>query len=450
MGGRLVAADAWRLRKARTLVKLLVLADGHRMHRESLVALLWPDRDTASGINNLHQALYVARRVLAPGSGVLFPLREDVVLLSDSVMPWLDVEAFGAACRRARETRAPGDYRSAGELYRGDLLPEDQFEAWAEAPRDALRERRLGLLIEYAEVLSERREYTEVAEVAGAVTAADPFHEGAYRLLMTALAARGRRYEALAAFDRLRESLPGICGRPRTGDPAALSRPADRRRSITRCGDGDRGGPGRLDRARAVADRSHHRHDDRPGGCDPAGCRRDTAHGAGARPGQSDPGADVLRRSRTRDRRDRAGARAHAPADPDRAGRRGQDAARVRGCRRAGRPLPRRDRCRRIGVIVATGAGPAHGGGGAGRADSRPGNRRGRAGPAIGGPPSAVGPGQLRTSAGRVCAADCGGAARLPGRDRASHQPGAAARRRGGDVAHAIVGPARSACPATT
>ena len=101
------------------------------------------------------------------------------------------MEAFGAACRRARETRAPGDYRSAGELYRGDLLPEDQFEAWAEAPRDALRERRLGLLAEYAEVLSERREYAEVAEIAGAVTAADPFHEGAYRLLMTALAARG-------------------------------------------------------------------------------------------------------------------------------------------------------------------------------------------------------------------------------------------------------------------
>ena len=221
VGGRLVAADAWRLRKARTLVKLLVLADGHRMHRESLVALLWPDRDTASGINNLHQALYVARRVLAPGSGVLFPMREDVVLLSDSVMPWLDVEAFGAACRRAHETRAPGDYRSAGELYRGDLLPEDQFEAWAEAPRDALRERRLGLLIEYAEVLSEQREYAEVAEVAGAVTAADPFHEGAYRLLMTALAARGRRYEALAAFDRLRESL--------TREFAADPEPATRR-----------------------------------------------------------------------------------------------------------------------------------------------------------------------------------------------------------------------------
>ena len=72
VGGRLVPG-AWRLRKARTLVKLLVLADGHRMHRESLVALLWPDRETAFGINNLHQALYVARRVLAPGIRCSFP-----------------------------------------------------------------------------------------------------------------------------------------------------------------------------------------------------------------------------------------------------------------------------------------------------------------------------------------------------------------------------------------
>ena len=69
VGGRPVAAGAWRLRNARTLVKLLVLADGHRMHRESLVALLWPDRDTASGMNNLHQALHVARRMVAPRCG---------------------------------------------------------------------------------------------------------------------------------------------------------------------------------------------------------------------------------------------------------------------------------------------------------------------------------------------------------------------------------------------
>jgi len=202
-----VAADAWRLRKARTLVKLLVLARGHRLHREALTAVLWPDRDEASATNNLHQVLYVARRALTGTSGSLCSLRDDMVLLSEGTMPWLDTEAFEAACRRARQTRDPRDYRAAAELYRGDLLPEDRFEDWTEGPREALRERHLGLLAEYAEVLSDRGEHAQVVDIAGAVAAADPFHEGAHRALMTALAASGRRYEALAVFDRLREAL---------------------------------------------------------------------------------------------------------------------------------------------------------------------------------------------------------------------------------------------------
>jgi predicted ATPase/DNA-binding SARP family transcriptional activator len=217
---RPVAADAWRLRKAKTLVKLLALARGHRLHREALVAVLWPDRDAASATNNLHQALYIARRALAGTSGALC-LRDDVVLLSEGAMPWLDTDAFEAACRRAHQTRDPEDYRAAAELYRGDLLPEDRFEEWTEGPREALRERHLGLLVEYADVLSDRGEHAEVVGIAGAVTAADPFHEGAQRTLMTALAASGRRYEALAVFDRLRETL--------TEEYAADPEPATRR-----------------------------------------------------------------------------------------------------------------------------------------------------------------------------------------------------------------------------
>jgi DNA-binding SARP family transcriptional activator len=174
VGDRRVAADAWRLRKAKTLVKLLALAGGHRLHREALVAVLWPERDAASATNNLHQALYVARRVVGGASSGLFCLRDDVVWLSEGAMPWLDTEAFDADCRRARRTRDPQDYRAAAELYRGDLLPEDRFEDWAEGPREALRERHLGLLVEYAEVLSARGEHTQVVDIVGAVTAADP------------------------------------------------------------------------------------------------------------------------------------------------------------------------------------------------------------------------------------------------------------------------------------
>src|SRR6266545_730187 len=164
-------------------------------------------RKSPVAANNLHQTLYVARRVVGGASGGLFGLRDDVVLLSEDKMPWLDTEAFDAACQRARLTRDPQDYRTATELYRGDLLPEDRFEDWAGGPREAFRERRLGLLMEYAEVLSGRGEHAQVVDIAGAVTAADPFHEGAQRTLMRGLAASGRRYEALAAFDRLRDAL---------------------------------------------------------------------------------------------------------------------------------------------------------------------------------------------------------------------------------------------------
>jgi DNA-binding SARP family transcriptional activator len=138
-------ADTWRLRKAKTLVKLLALAGGHRIHRDALMAALWPDRDGPAAADNLHQALSVARRAVGGASGGLFILRDDLVLLSEGTVPWLDTDAFDAACLRARRTRNPPGYRAVAALYRGDLLPEDRFEEWAEGPRETFRERHLGL-----------------------------------------------------------------------------------------------------------------------------------------------------------------------------------------------------------------------------------------------------------------------------------------------------------------
>jgi hypothetical protein len=73
-GGQPVHAKAWRLRKARTLVKLLALTRDQRLHRDVLLDALRPGRDPISAVNNLHQVLHVAHRVLAgdgPSNGVL-------------------------------------------------------------------------------------------------------------------------------------------------------------------------------------------------------------------------------------------------------------------------------------------------------------------------------------------------------------------------------------------
>ncbi|HEY7620199.1 MAG TPA: hypothetical protein VH834_10525, partial [Solirubrobacteraceae bacterium] len=77
--GAPVPEEAWRLRRARTLVKLLALAPERRLHREVVVDLLWPDGDG----KGLHQVLYTARRALG---GERLVLREGVVALEGDVV----------------------------------------------------------------------------------------------------------------------------------------------------------------------------------------------------------------------------------------------------------------------------------------------------------------------------------------------------------------------------
>src|SRR3954454_3292195 len=85
VGDEVVREGAWRLRKGKSLVKLLALSPERRIHRERAAELLWPDRSAEAAANNFHQALYVARRALesagADASSVL-PLRDDMLALN--------------------------------------------------------------------------------------------------------------------------------------------------------------------------------------------------------------------------------------------------------------------------------------------------------------------------------------------------------------------------------
>ena len=53
VGSRAIEEGEWRLREAKSLLKLLALAPGHRMHRERLMDLLWPDLGLQAAANNL-------------------------------------------------------------------------------------------------------------------------------------------------------------------------------------------------------------------------------------------------------------------------------------------------------------------------------------------------------------------------------------------------------------
>jgi predicted ATPase/DNA-binding SARP family transcriptional activator len=192
-----VEERAWRLRKAKALVKLLALAPERRLHRERLADLLWPDRDGDAAANNLHQALHAARRAI--GADAL-RLTDGVVALEAEV----DVDAFEAAAAHARATGEAAAYEAALDFHAGELLPEDRYEPWADARRSALLELHGALCIELAGL------YGDDAHAVAALQRAlvvDPLAEPAHRALMRVYAATGRRQQALAQYQLLRQEL---------------------------------------------------------------------------------------------------------------------------------------------------------------------------------------------------------------------------------------------------
>jgi predicted ATPase len=155
LGERVVADDAWRLRKAKTLIKLLALAPERRLHAEQASELLWPGRDPDSARNNLHQAIFAARRALdsigLEGSRYL-ELREELILLGPGDPVQIDAITFEELAAVAREQSEPGAYRAALEGFDAELLPADRYEDWSRERRDSLAELRLALEAELADL----------------------------------------------------------------------------------------------------------------------------------------------------------------------------------------------------------------------------------------------------------------------------------------------------------
>ncbi len=208
-GGEVIPDDAWRLRKAKTLVKWLALAPERRLHADRAAESLWADRDPDSARNNLHQAIFAARRALdsngADGSRYL-ELNEDLMTLCPNDPVRIDVIDFEEAAARAREGRDPTTYREALDSYEGELLPEDRYEEWTASRRDALRELRLALAIELAELEAPADRGAAIGRLRE-VLIGEPLHEPAHRALMRLYAGGGRRQEALAQFQELKRGL---------------------------------------------------------------------------------------------------------------------------------------------------------------------------------------------------------------------------------------------------
>jgi DNA-binding SARP family transcriptional activator len=210
MGGKTVDEAELRLRKAKTLIKLLALAPDHRLHRAQIIELLWPDLDSDAANNNFRKALHVARRAVDPrpeATSRYLQLRDEQLLLVSPGELWIDVDAWSKAARQARRAGDVASHRAAIDVYSGDLLPEDRFEEWAMARRDELREEFLTLLVSLALLHERSGGLSSAIECFRRVVAAEPSREEAHAGLMRAYAESGRRHQAIRQYEHLREAL---------------------------------------------------------------------------------------------------------------------------------------------------------------------------------------------------------------------------------------------------
>jgi DNA-binding SARP family transcriptional activator len=198
--GSVLPAAAWRRRRAADLLKLLAIQPGRALHRESAIATLWPDKDGASGANNLHRALHDLRQQLGPAVAYL-----DKGVLRLCAHAWVDVEAFVAGTAGGRAAVDP----RALDAYRGELCPEDPYAEWLTAPREALRRRFVDASLRLAISLLEDGEAAEAVPRLRRLVEIEPAEEEGHRLLVIALTESGRADEALRQCDRSREALAG-------------------------------------------------------------------------------------------------------------------------------------------------------------------------------------------------------------------------------------------------
>jgi DNA-binding SARP family transcriptional activator len=215
VGARRIEQSEWRLKKASALVKLLALAPGHRLHREQVMDLLWPDLGKKAASNNLRQVLHAARNALDPAQGSRYlSYQDELLMLCPKGDLLVDVDAFEEAAATAGRSADPAAYRAAIELYAGDLLPEDRYEAWAEERREQLRKTLLELLLELAGLYERSGDWEAAIQASRRVLEADPHREEAHVSLMRINALSGRSAEALTQYSALEETVRQVGAEP--------------------------------------------------------------------------------------------------------------------------------------------------------------------------------------------------------------------------------------------
>jgi TolB-like protein/DNA-binding SARP family transcriptional activator len=190
-------------RRLALLAYLAVGRPGSLVFRDTLLALLWPDHDSARGRRSLRQTLYHLRR--ETGSGIIVGGGQASVGV-DAAALWCDAVAFERAI-------VEGRLEAAVELYGGEFMPGfhagagSDFERWLDETRDRLRRKAMAAAIALAQQAEAEGDGDSAIARARWLVNTLPCDERAGRSLIRLLARSGDRAGAMAAYRDLAARL---------------------------------------------------------------------------------------------------------------------------------------------------------------------------------------------------------------------------------------------------
>ena len=203
--------EAWALgsqnvlpggRKTKALLAVVAMSSPRPALRGRLAELLWSRRPEEQARASLRQEIHRLLEVLSPaGHDVLQVTRDHLTLRPGAA--WVDVEEV---------MRATVKQPASLSLLDGDLLEDldgadPAFDTWLTTERERLRDRGRALA---EDLLREQDDPDASIPAAQRLLSIDRAHEGAWRALMRAHAARGERGMAIQSYDRCRAALADL------------------------------------------------------------------------------------------------------------------------------------------------------------------------------------------------------------------------------------------------